>query len=184
MRELNPAVTEAPTIVDTLAAPEWSHDAWILMNKRAKIKAAISIFMEGLRVEDQHPSLALVSYVSAVESISLMLFHEERCKSCSNHIEIGNKFLETLRLVTEERELEVLRPIYGNRSTTVHKGKLHGTELTLGTSLFSMLSIDPTSVFALQSVRTMKKAARELLVMALRTQLPARTHYTKPESSS
>jgi hypothetical protein len=184
MRELHPTATETLGIVDTLTAPEWIEDAWILMNRRARIKAAISIYMEGLRVEDRHPSLALVAYISAVESISLTLFHEERCKSCSNHMHIGNKFLETLKLVIEERELEVVRSIYGSRSTTVHKGKLHGPELTLGTPLFSMLSIDPTSSFKFHSVSIIKKAARQLLVMALRNQLPGRTHYAKPDSSS
>ncbi|MER5894821.1 hypothetical protein [Streptomyces sp. NPDC001876] len=183
MRELDRGTTEDPGLVDALEPPEWIRDAWILMNRRTKVKSAISMYMEGLRVEDRHPSLALVAYVAAVESISLMLFKEERCTSCTNHLDVGNKFLETLKFVTDEQDREALRPIYGNRSNTVHRGRLHGTEISLGALTFSALTRDEPSLFKWQSVETMKKAARKLLVMALRDQLPRRTHYTKPESS-
>ncbi|MEV3896123.1 hypothetical protein [Streptomyces anulatus] len=183
MRELDADTRQNPGLVDALEQPEWIKDAWILMNRRAKIKSAISMYMEGLRVEDRHPSLGLVAYVAAVEAISLMIFKEERCESCSNHLDVGSKFLETLKLVTDEQDRETLRPIYGNRSHTVHRGKLHGTEISLGTSTFSALTRDELSLFKWQSVETMKKSARKLLIMALRDQLPRRKHYTKPDCS-
>lgn len=167
-----------------LEFPEWINDAWVLTKRRSKIKSSVSMYMEGLRVEDRHPSLALVAYVSAVESISLMLFKERRCKECSNHLDVGSKFLEALKLVTEGSDFEMLRLIYGNRSKTVHQGKLHGTELALGAYSFGMLSNDSSTFFKLNSVRIMKGAARKLLIMAMRSQLPGRTDYTKQEPSS
>ncbi|MGX1250209.1 hypothetical protein RKD48_002720 [Streptomyces ambofaciens] len=177
------ALAESNT-VGNLIVPEWINDAWLLTKRRSKIKSSVSMYMEGVRVEDRHPSLALVAYVAAVESISLMLFKEKRCKECSNHLDVGNKFLEALKLVTEGSDFEMLRLTYGNRSKTVHQGKLHGTELALGAFSFGMLSNDSATSFKLNSVRIMKGAARKLLVMAMRSQLPERTHYTRQEPSS
>ncbi|MFF7142742.1 hypothetical protein ACFZB5_16085 [Streptomyces nodosus] len=176
-------VLESST-VGNLAVPEWLSGAWLMTKRRSKIKSSVLMYMEGLRVEDRHPSLALVAYVSAVESVSLMLFEEKRCKECSNHLDVGNKFLETLKLVTAGPDFELLRLVYGNRSKTVHQGKLHGTELALGAFSFGMLSNDSATSFKLNSLGIMKGAARKLLVMAMRSQLPKKTHYTKREPSS
>ncbi|MFE9678709.1 hypothetical protein ACFYO5_32130 [Streptomyces sp. NPDC006259] len=185
MRAMEPGMMEAPNIedLDFLEIPDWIHDAWTTMNRRARIKAAVSIYMEALRVEVRHPSLALVAFVAAVESISLSLYHEERCKSCSNHMNIGGKFNETLELATTEWERERLRAAYGNRSNTVHKGRLHGRELTPGAFSFSILSRISNPSLEASDVMIMKNAARKLLIMAMRNQLPSRMHYKNPESS-
>jgi hypothetical protein len=174
---------ESDTVGD-LVVPEWINDAWLMTKRRSRIKSSVLMYMEGLRVEDRHPSLALVAYVSAVESISLMLFKEKRCKECSNHLDVGNKFLEALKLVTEGSDFEMLRLVYGNRSKTVHQGKLHGTELALGAFSFGMLSNDSTTSFKWNNVHIMKGAARRLLIMAMRGQLPERAHYVKQDPTS
>ncbi|MFF9733685.1 hypothetical protein ACF1GX_30200 [Streptomyces albidoflavus] len=175
-------LTESST-VENFEIPEWINDAWLLTKRTAKIKSSVTMYLEGLRVEDRHPSLALIAYVTAVESISLMLFEKKRCKECSNHLDVGLKFLEALKLVTAGSDLETLRLIYGDRSKTVHQGRLHGTELALGALSFGMLSNDPATSFKLNNVRIMKGAARKLLLKAMRGQLPERTHYTKGDSS-
>ncbi|MFF1484366.1 hypothetical protein ACIGZH_21120 [Streptomyces sp. NPDC058319] len=176
-------VLEAST-VGNLTVPEWLSGAWLMTRRRSKIKSSVSMYMEGLRVEDRHPSLALVAYVAAVEAVSLMLFEEKRCKECCNHLDVGNKFLETLKLVTAGPDFELLRLIYGDRSKTVHQGKLHGTELALGDFSFGVLSDDSSIFFKLNSLGIVKRAARKLLVLAMRSQLPKKMHYAKRDPSS
>ncbi|MFF0894364.1 hypothetical protein [Streptomyces sp. NPDC003278] len=152
---------------------DWLSEAWVRMNKREKLKAAVTIYMEGLRTEDRHPSLALVSYVAAVEAISLTLFHEERCATCKNHKDIGKRFHEALKLAVGEDAANALRPVYGNRSKTVHTGRLFGSEVSLDAWSFGTFLMPSHALFESQILHGMKDAARKLLLMAVRGQLPA-----------
>ncbi|MFI1785230.1 hypothetical protein [Streptomyces rubiginosohelvolus] len=159
--------------------PDWMESGWILLNRRAKLQRALSIYMEGVRIQDKHPSLALVSFVAAVESISLMLFHEQKCSTCPNHINIGEKFRATLELVVAGGELESLRAVYGNRSRTVHEGRLHGAEVSPGFISFSLFGGGSSDAVVRGSLLGMGNAARKLLIMAVRGQLPGISHFRK-----
>ncbi|MBM7088064.1 hypothetical protein JTP67_05755 [Streptomyces sp. S12] len=178
---LDPDMKTAPAM-DELPAFEvadWLADAWVRLNKRTKLQTAVSMYMEGLRIEGRHPSLALVSYVSTVEAISLMLFHEQRCGVCRNHVNIGDKFFETLRLAVGQEGAESLRRVYGSRSKTVHTGRLHGAEVAPGAFRFSSFVMPPEASFQWQILRGMKTAAQKLLMMAIKGQLPGRSHFVK-----
>lgn len=168
-----PALDELPAFEVT----EWLADAWVRLNRRAKLQTAVAIYMEGLRIEDRHPSLALVSYVSAVETISLMLFHEQRCQACQNHVNIGEKFFETLKLAVGQEAADALRPVYGRRSKTVHTGRLHGAEVAPGAFRFSSFVMPPEASFQWQILRGVKTAAQKLLIMAIRGQLPNKSRF-------
>jgi hypothetical protein len=179
--KVDPAPESLPDLAELpeFEVPGWLGDAWVHMNRRARVKGAVTVYMEGVRTEERHPSLALVAYVAAVEAVSLMLFHEERCEACPNHINIGEKFHATLKLAVGEEAAEALRPVYGSRSKTVHTGRLHGYEISPGAFPFSSFLTPSEASFQWQILRGMKTAARKLLILAVRDQLPKRSHYRR-----
>jgi hypothetical protein len=113
-----------------------------------------------------------VAYVSAVEAIALTLFQEEKCAACSNRINIGAKFSTAIELAIGERGRDLLRPVYGKRSKTVHTGKLHASEETSRAAYFNMFVVNPESQFRVEILHEVKVAAERLLTMALRERLP------------
>ncbi|MET7715880.1 hypothetical protein [Streptomyces sp. NPDC005407] len=171
------------TNVASVNVPQWIDAAWKKLRTHKKLDSAISMHMEGLRIEDDHPSLALVAFVSCVEVISLMIYREDRCTECRGHTKIADKFRETLRLVTEEAEAEYLHHVYDDRSRTVHNGRLHGGELMPGFNNLSIFPLPPEFEFQHGILSRMKSASRKLLLMALRDELPrARIRFGQAES--
>ncbi|MCX4520526.1 hypothetical protein OG402_23320 [Streptomyces anulatus] len=165
--ESPPEITEFTTV----AVPDWIGDARRKFTKNKKLESAVAIHMEGIRISENHPSLALVSFVSCIEAISLMIYREEKCSTCSGHMRIAVKFRETLKRVTTDAEANYLHRVYNDRSRTVHGGRLHGGELGLGIRDFGVSS-SPETEFAWEIVRRMKSASRKLLLLALKNQLP------------
>ncbi|MCB8903510.1 MULTISPECIES: hypothetical protein [unclassified Streptomyces] len=163
--------------VDVLEVPDWINGAWQRLKRQKRLDAAIGMYMEGVRVQDEHDSLALVSFVAVVEAISLSLFHEQRCPGCKGHLNIGAKFRETLKLVLSPDEAEELNRVYSSRSKTVHTGRLYGGESSPGAFAFSFFEKSTEIEFSHQMVQRMKNVARNLLQMALRGDLPGKSHY-------
>ncbi|WP_406409859.1 hypothetical protein OG923_14250 [Streptomyces halstedii] len=179
-------VTDPPEIsqVKTVEVPSWVNAAWKKLNTHKKLESAISMYMEGLRMEIDHPSMALVSFVSAIEVVSLMVFHPNRCSECGNYMEISRRFRATLALVAGDTTAEYLRPAYDSRSRTVHRGALYGGELIPGVSPFSMFMVSPESEFQIGMVRGIRSAARSLLLMAVQGTLPVRSRLRSPQSGT
>ncbi|MCX5394211.1 hypothetical protein [Streptomyces sp. NBC_00094] len=118
--------------------------------------------------------------MAAIEAVSLMLYKEDKCATCGGHTSIAAKFRETLKLVLNETEVEMLRPVYGNRSKTVHTGRLHGPERTPGAFQFGIFRPTPERDFEWSTLIPLKRAARELLTMSLQGTLPARISFSVP----
>ncbi|MET7585182.1 hypothetical protein [Streptomyces microflavus] len=165
--ESPPEITEFSTV----AVPDWIGDARKKLTNSRKLDFAVAMHMEGIRISENHPSLALVSFVSCIEAISLMIYREDKCSNCSGYTRIAEKFRETLKKVTTDAEASYLHRVYNDRSRTVHGGRLHGGELGLGIRDFGVSS-SPETEFAWEIVRRMKSVSRKLLLLALQNQLP------------
>ncbi|MEU8123576.1 hypothetical protein AB0C21_33090 [Spirillospora sp. NPDC049024] len=168
---------DKPAATD-VSLPDWLDDAWKKLEKQRKLGAALSTYMEGVRIAEDHPSLALVAFISTIESISLMLFKKQKCPNCHNHMNVSAKFRETLRLAIGDHEAASLAATYSKRSKTVHESRLHGNELLPGATQFSIFSMPAERDFHFQSVYRIKVAAQKLLLMALRNELPPRREFT------
>ncbi|MGW1464061.1 hypothetical protein ACWCPT_06870 [Streptomyces sp. NPDC002308] len=175
-----PDLSEAQKV--TLDVPEWFEKAWFKIKKEAKLRSAVSIHSEGLRIEGAHPSFALVAYISAIEAISLKVFEVHRCGECKNYMGIGARFAETLKLVMSTQEAESLKKAYEMRSHTVHRGSLHGSELNAGVGPVGIFVNPPEREFA-SLVRRMGSAARSLLILAVRGDLPKRARIDAQRAS-
>ncbi|WP_333769824.1 hypothetical protein [Streptomyces sp. IBSBF 2435] len=169
------AETDDKCDTENVETPTWLEGAWTRMSTRKKIRDALSIYMEGLELEDQHPSLALVSFVSAIEAISLILFKEEKCENCKNQMRIASRFRATVRLVADDSiAAELSRRAYSVRSLTVHTGRLHGSEASPGLHAFRILKPIPGLDFQFRIVTGMRRVAKDLLIWVLREKIPPR----------
>jgi hypothetical protein len=144
---------------------------WDDLPKRPWLAHALEIYHEGLLTDFAHPSLALVAYTAAIEAIANHLFTASRCPTCNTHTLVAAKFRTTLRLVLTEEEADRLGQLYSPRSRTVHEGRLHGSEGMAGHFVFGY---DNAELGFLAAVLRLRGAARDLLLLALRHELPAR----------
>ncbi|MGW0942808.1 hypothetical protein ACWD4O_09645 [Streptomyces sp. NPDC002623] len=171
-----------PPVIDQVSivsVPPWIDGAWKKLNKNRKLDSALAMHMEGLRLTEDHPSLALVAFVSCVEVISLMIYRDDRCPECKAYTRISDKFRETLKRVTTEAEANYLHRVYNDRSRTVHNGRLHGGETRPGIFEIGLL-MSPEAEFVWEIVWRMQAASRKLLLSALQDQLPpGRIHFVK-----
>ncbi|MGK5442141.1 hypothetical protein ACSNN7_10000 [Micromonospora sp. URMC 105] len=177
---------EIPTLSDEVPRPEptsgreipnWSEAGWARITKTPRLADAVSAHHEGLRAQVEHPSLALVAFIASIEAISQLLYREDRCNTCKGHLHISAKFRQTLRLVLDEEEAAELGTAYSSRSLTVHRGRLHGTETTIGALNTGLWSFDSASEFQWQVLYKMNRASASLLKIAIQGQLPGKTRF-------
>jgi hypothetical protein len=86
-------------------------------------------------MEGTFPSYSLLAFIGSVEGIGAKLQPLRRCEccsSCQSSVGAGRRFREALKLVLPGTEVKYLAAFYEQRSKTVHEGRLHGDELTIG----------------------------------------------------
>jgi hypothetical protein len=161
----------APEPRNVKTIPDWVSSAWQQMNDRPQLGHAVAVHHEGLRVQFEHPSLALIAFVASIEAVANLLFRDDRCPECGAHKDVAARFRAALRLVATDEEARRLGTAYSPRSRTVHQGRLHGGETTPGMFNFSW-GIDPIREFDWM-VWGMRGASRKLLQIAVRGELPS-----------
>ncbi|WP_157968484.1 hypothetical protein [Streptomyces geranii] len=148
-----------------VSLPSWVQGAWHVVGKSKKVHAAVSMYMEGQRIEEQHPSMSLVAFTSAIEAVSLEIFSVDKNK------EIAAAFRETLKLAVGTEIAGNISSAYGRRSLTVHKGRLHGNEFMPGAFPISFTT-PPSREFSI-ILGLMHDASRRLLLRVLRGEISA-----------
>lgn len=153
--------------------PPWATSALRLVQRRQRIADALAAHHQGLLLMREHPSMALVAFIAAVEAISQIIFREEKCTTCPNHIRVSEKFRETLKLVTDGDLWNALASTYGPRSKTVHRGRLQGGELTFGSLNFDLFSEHAAQKYQWRNgLSSLWFASEKLMLMALTEKLP------------
>jgi len=99
--------------------PKWFGDAWRRLDENPLVRDAVAIHYEGLRLQEDHPSFAVVAFVSAIETVGQL-----RGATTSRA-----RFRAGLEIVTNAEIVEELVEAYAARSGTAHGGKLHGGEI-------------------------------------------------------
>jgi hypothetical protein len=160
--------------------PDWLDPAWDQMRQRQWLAHAVVAHHEGLTAQLEHPSLSLVSFISSIEAVSNRLFIEERCTTCDAYRYVKARFTATLRLVVSDEDAESLGAAYNSRSVTVHRGRLHGSDIAPGTHGF-FWNGDPRT-FDTSTVYPMAAASRRLLRRALRRELPTARRPFDPDA--
>jgi hypothetical protein len=167
--DIDASTAAEPRNVTTI--PNWISAAWQHMKDRPQVGHAVAVHHEGLRAQFEHPSLSLIAFVASIEAVANLIFKEERCPECNAHKDVAARFRAALRLVASDEEARRLGAAYVPRSKTVHQGRLHGGETTLGMFNFSW-GADPIREFDWM-VWGMRTTSRKLLQMAVRGELAA-----------
>lgn len=151
-----------------VSPPDWIEDAWDLLSRHQPVDDACSIYHEGLVLENEHPSFALIAFISAIETLGGKLFPPSRCKQCNQVIGSGQRFREAVSLVEDDEMAAELGKAYEPRSGTAHRSKLHGQELTRGAlAVPGLFSLGEDFAFRWRTVFSMSRTARKLLVATL-----------------
>jgi hypothetical protein len=156
-----------------MTLPEWVPTAWEILQQRPVLGHAVDAYHEALRAQLEHPSLALVAFIAAIEGVANTLFTVPRCEACGGNPGAAARFRAALRLVCDEVTAEQLGKAYSPRSRTVHRGQLHGSETRPGATGFGWT--DPVRDFEFGHLWGMRKASGDLLRRALQDDLPEKS---------
>ena len=158
----------------------WLSSAWSRASSEDYLQAALDIYLEGASAEPFHPSLAAVAYTACVETLAGKLYRLERCKTCGSPVGNARSFRAAIRLVLPEEEARILDVVYGDRSKTVHAGRLHGGETVFGALPPGILSDRSTYDFRWRTLWSLRGAANRLLARALKGELPPEASFPDP----
>jgi len=154
---------------EEVSFPDWADKAWDALLCQPPLGIALHAYHQGLDMMEAFPSYALLAFVGAIEGIGAMSEPLRRCDCCPNcSINIGSsrRFRRALRLVLSRKGADELSDVYDYRSRTAHEGRLHGDELSRGTSggarVFTPWPASDT--FRHQTVWKMRDAAGKLLL--------------------
>jgi hypothetical protein len=148
--------------------PPWGDDGWSRLDRDAALDSALAAYYEGLALRAEHPSYALIAFVSALEAMGSKSHELTRCTACGSTLGAGERFRESLRLVRSEPQAEALARAYRPRSKTAHAGQLFGTESQFGGIAFpKTFTSEPTFDFSFRTLEDMRLASRDVLLREL-----------------
>jgi hypothetical protein len=164
---------EIPPDAQTFKLPGWIEQAWPILDADDGLARAVYAVYEGMRLEQEHPSLAHLTFVAAVEGFGMRFAEEVPCDcrpGCTHMKGVAQKrFRKALKTVMTNREVKQVAEIaYDLRSFTGHRGSLFGSEQTFGyshhTRLFEAAS---DAVFDYVILGQLRNASRWVLAKAL-----------------
>jgi hypothetical protein len=147
--------------------PEWLSDAWQRLDSggtRSVIAPALSLWHEGILLQAEHPSMAMVAYVAAVEQVAPTVLDSRGKRSARQ------TFLQCVASVAGPDDLKAIKKAdaYGKRSATSHGAALHGIELEFGHMLLRPHGPgDSAYDFMFDTLQRMGRIARAVLMQAL-----------------
>ena len=128
---------------------------------------------QGMRLEPEHPSLAHLTFVAAIEGYGMRLAADAPCDcqpSCTHVKTVATKrFREALKTVMTSREVRRIAGLaYDLRSHPGHQGRLVGSEKTFGYSPhLSLFNVAGDAVFDYVLLGELRNASRQVLAKAL-----------------
>ncbi|TWD81665.1 hypothetical protein FB561_2785 [Kribbella amoyensis] len=154
---------------EPIEVPPWLARGEEYLRSKPRIRHALFMHHEGLSIEPDHPSLALVCYTATVETVAQIDKKPEKCAHCGSTLSSRRRFEDAVKLVLADDQAASLAAAYVQRSRTVHQGRLHGTEHRMGSwGPMSLFLGDPAFDFEMGTVRTAKYASRWLILEQLR----------------
>ena len=153
--------------------PGWVEQAWSALDADAALAQAVNAVYEGMRLEPEHPSLAHLTFVAAIEGYGMRLADEAPCDcqpGCT-HVKTPatKRFRKALKTVMTAREVQRISGLaYDLRSYTGHQGSLFGSEKTFGYSPhLSLFNVADDAVFDYMVLGELRNASRRVLAKAL-----------------
>jgi hypothetical protein len=148
--------------------PKWVSKAWSVIDGNLDLDAATTAYYQGLMMEKDHPSFALVAFIASIEIIGKKIIGD-KCSCCGKPTGDSQAFRAGIDAVVKDtRKAKELHLLYKSRSTTAHRVELHANEDVLGYLSFpSMFKQDNKSMFVFTDLLKAKAASRKLLLAVL-----------------
>lgn len=149
--------------------PSWFNQAVAHLDANIALNAALHSHRQGLALMEEHPSLSLVCFVSAIEGVGATLEDLITCEKCGSHTGAQKRFRKALKTVLTHKEIKTLKTVevYNLRSQTAHAGMLHGEESHLGGVFQPMETFAPrpnSMGFRYNTLWKMRDASRRVLI--------------------
>jgi hypothetical protein len=147
--------------------PDWVRKGWDRLDEAdfsGKVQPALSLWHEGILLQPEHSSLAMVSFVASLEQSALST------PGFTRRLGASAKFWLAAESAATAQELQQLRDakIYGKRSETSHGSALHGVEPEFGFMLLQPIgSEDPTHKFVFGTLQLIRNVSRKCLINIL-----------------
>jgi hypothetical protein len=157
-------------MIRRVSTPSWMDGAAHIVGDNETLFSALHSHREGLALMDEHPSLALVCFVSAIEGVGSTLVDLAVCDECKSRIGAGKRFRKALKTVFTNREVDALTSAYELRSQTAHSGTLHGEETSMGmfmAPLESFAGRAQSMDFRYETLWALRDASKKVLVKQL-----------------
>lgn len=147
----------SPEIVEL---PSWLTVAWERIDDDPNLSDVLDAFYEGMLLSGEHPSLAMVAFVTSCETYGSRLIPERRSKA---------RVRAALKTVLDQDDADdLIDAYYAHRNETAHQGKLHGLEKSFGLRRERMVGeLDPEMGFAHGLLGSLRDATHRLLLCAL-----------------
>jgi hypothetical protein len=142
--------------------PGWLPNAYAKLDASEAVNDALHVYHEGLLMELEHPSFALLASVASIEAIGRKLLGKRSPNK--------RRFVAGLRTVIRSKErVNEIANAYVARSDTVHEAKLHGNENLFGyLAMPSIFNPDPSDMFWLTHVPRLRHVAQRVLTKQLK----------------
>jgi len=142
--------------------PSWLPKAFKNIDGDVATHDALHMYHEGLLIELEHPSFALLANVASIEAIGRKLLGRKA----------GNKrrFIAGLcTVIKTKKKAEEIAAAYAPRSDTAHEAKLHGNENLFGyVAMPSAFNPAPSDMFWLTHVLRLRRVACKVLTKQLK----------------
>ena len=163
---------EVPPDAEFFEVPGWVENAWPKLDADAGLARAVDALYEAMRLEQEHPSLAHLTFVAAIEGFGMRFVPDAKCDchpECRHPKPVAQKrFRKALKTVMTDREVQqIARLAYKLRSSTGHHGSLFGSEVTFGYSHLRLFDVAHEAVFDYAILGQLRNASRRVLAEAL-----------------
>ena len=141
--------------------PKWLNAAFKSLDGDAAITNAMNMYHEGLLMEQEHPSFALLAHVASIEAVGRKLL--------GTNSGTKRRFAAGLRTIMTQKNADEVVLLYKPRSSTVHEAQLHGNEDLAGyAAMPSIFNPAPSDMFWLTHMRRIRRVSCRVLTKQLR----------------
>ena len=120
----------------SMELPDWIETAYRYVGDNIEAKNALAMYNQGILVEYEHPTLALLAYTASLETIGVLLAKGEGAtKKEIQRLRKKERFTKAVTFaVTDEELVKKVVGMYKTRGDSAHEAVLFGDESGYGTS--------------------------------------------------
>lgn len=141
--------------------PKWLDEAYKKIDSEETVSNALDMYHEGLLMEQEHPSFALLAHVASIEAVGR--------KILGSNAGTKRRFKAGLRTIMTKKNADEIVLLYKPRSSTVHEARLHANENLAGyVAIPSVFSPAPSDIFWLTHMKRIRRVSCRVLTKQLR----------------